>query len=136
MQTYICPKHCRKFAKSTSKQPNLINYINVTYSDIQPTLSTKIWAPWLAADLAIAMETLPMPPSTYAHAPLMPSSSPITWCSNTYLQKVRRMDIFYFVRCNQFDWNLLLKVSISYSTYHYRYHIEYHIFPCISLLHV
>ena len=42
-------------------------------------------APLAMADLAMAAETPPIPPSTYPHAPLMPSSSPITWCSNTYL---------------------------------------------------
>ena len=45
--------------------------------------SVMISAPEASADLAIASDTAPMPPSGYPQAPLMPSNSPITWCSRT-----------------------------------------------------
>lgn len=42
------------------------------------TLLVKTEAPWSSAQLAMACDTEPIPPSTYPHAPLIPSSSPIT----------------------------------------------------------
>ena len=59
------------------------------------TWRVNIEAPWARAQRAIASDRAPMPPSTYAHAPASPSTLPITWCINTYLQRTSHQPFLY-----------------------------------------
>ena len=45
--------------------------------------STRISTPRAAADRAIAWVIAPMPPMAWPQAPLLPFTSPNTWCSST-----------------------------------------------------